>query len=230
MRPALKKRRWPTAVPQTTRHSDRPLFAQTKHNRGVTRFLRRGRSAVRTEWRLLMTTHNLESSTVTTYDRAGLNGLHGCRERQSNPARPHSNQPTPPPARPGPRAQRSCDSLVALRSSATAPADRSYVADSGTFAALDPNAIPVRRPARRDRMREHLLLCSLLWCHKASSALGLRSAPFAVDPSEQTLKGPTNGEDVPNRQRYQCQQVTRLVEARIDGDQNETPRDRIQTS
>jgi len=37
-----------------------PLFAHTKHNRGVTRFLRRGRSAVRTEWRLLMTTHNLD--------------------------------------------------------------------------------------------------------------------------------------------------------------------------
>jgi hypothetical protein len=36
-----------------------PVFGQTKHNRGVTRFLRRGRSAVRTEWRLLMATHNL---------------------------------------------------------------------------------------------------------------------------------------------------------------------------
>ena len=36
-----------------------PVFAQTKHNRSVTRFLRRGRSAVRTEWRLLMATHNL---------------------------------------------------------------------------------------------------------------------------------------------------------------------------
>jgi hypothetical protein len=36
-----------------------PVFGQTKHNRSVTRFLRRGRSAVRTEWRLLMATHNL---------------------------------------------------------------------------------------------------------------------------------------------------------------------------
>ena len=36
-----------------------PVFAHTKHNRQVTRFLRRGRTAVRTEWRLLMTTHNL---------------------------------------------------------------------------------------------------------------------------------------------------------------------------
>jgi transposase len=36
-----------------------PVFAHTKHNRHVTRFLRRGRTAVRTEWRLLMTTHNL---------------------------------------------------------------------------------------------------------------------------------------------------------------------------
>jgi Transposase DDE domain len=34
-------------------------FANTKHNRGITRFHRRGRAAVRTEWRLCMATHNL---------------------------------------------------------------------------------------------------------------------------------------------------------------------------
>ncbi len=36
-----------------------PVFGHTRHNRGVTRFLRRGRAAVRTEWRLVMMTHNL---------------------------------------------------------------------------------------------------------------------------------------------------------------------------
>jgi transposase len=36
-----------------------PVFAHTKHNRRITRFMRRGRTAVRTEWRLLMATHNL---------------------------------------------------------------------------------------------------------------------------------------------------------------------------
>jgi transposase len=36
-----------------------PVFGHTRHNRAVTRFLRRGRTAVRTEWRLLMATHNL---------------------------------------------------------------------------------------------------------------------------------------------------------------------------
>jgi transposase len=36
-----------------------PVFAHTKHNRTITRFHRRGRVAVRTEWRLLMATHNL---------------------------------------------------------------------------------------------------------------------------------------------------------------------------
>ena len=36
-----------------------PVFGHTRRNRGVTHFLRRGRSAVRTEWRLLMMTHNL---------------------------------------------------------------------------------------------------------------------------------------------------------------------------
>ena len=36
-----------------------PVFAHTKHNRLINRFHRRGRTAVRTEWRLLMATHNL---------------------------------------------------------------------------------------------------------------------------------------------------------------------------
>jgi hypothetical protein len=36
-----------------------PVFGHTRHNRQVTRFHRRGRTAVRTEWRLLMMTHNL---------------------------------------------------------------------------------------------------------------------------------------------------------------------------
>ena len=36
-----------------------PLFGNTKHNNSVQRFHRRGRIKVRTEWRLLMMTHNL---------------------------------------------------------------------------------------------------------------------------------------------------------------------------
>jgi hypothetical protein len=36
-----------------------PAFAHTKFNRGIDRFLRRGRSAVRAEWRLITATHNL---------------------------------------------------------------------------------------------------------------------------------------------------------------------------
>ena len=36
-----------------------PVFAHTKHNRGADRFQRRGRSAARSEWRLLAATHNL---------------------------------------------------------------------------------------------------------------------------------------------------------------------------
>jgi transposase len=36
-----------------------PLFGHTKHNCGVNRFHRRGRTGVRAEWRLLMATHNL---------------------------------------------------------------------------------------------------------------------------------------------------------------------------
>jgi Transposase DDE domain len=36
-----------------------PVFANTKFNRKMTRFHRRGRAAVRTEWRLITATHNL---------------------------------------------------------------------------------------------------------------------------------------------------------------------------
>ena len=36
-----------------------PTFGQIKHNRGVTRFMRRGRSAVQSQWRLITATHNL---------------------------------------------------------------------------------------------------------------------------------------------------------------------------
>jgi hypothetical protein len=36
-----------------------PVFGQTKHNRGMGRFRRRGRAAVRSEWKLITATHNL---------------------------------------------------------------------------------------------------------------------------------------------------------------------------
>ena len=36
-----------------------PVFANTKFNRRIDRFQRRGRAAVRTEWRLITATHNL---------------------------------------------------------------------------------------------------------------------------------------------------------------------------
>jgi hypothetical protein len=35
------------------------VFAQTKHNRRINEFQRRGRSAARSEWRLITATHNL---------------------------------------------------------------------------------------------------------------------------------------------------------------------------
>jgi hypothetical protein len=36
-----------------------PVFAQIKTNRRIARFKRRGRAAVRSEWRLIAATHNL---------------------------------------------------------------------------------------------------------------------------------------------------------------------------
>jgi hypothetical protein len=47
-----------------------PVFGHTKHNRGFSRFARRGRAAARTEWRLIAATHNLlklhQHTTATT--------------------------------------------------------------------------------------------------------------------------------------------------------------------
>jgi hypothetical protein len=36
-----------------------PVFGQIKFNRAIKRFQRRGRSAVRSEWRLIAATHNI---------------------------------------------------------------------------------------------------------------------------------------------------------------------------
>ena len=36
-----------------------PVYGQIKHNRGITAFMRRGRAAVHSEWRLVAATHNL---------------------------------------------------------------------------------------------------------------------------------------------------------------------------
>jgi transposase len=47
------------ALYRQRQHIIESVFGHTKHNRGITRFHRRGRAAVRTEWRLCMATHNL---------------------------------------------------------------------------------------------------------------------------------------------------------------------------
>lgn len=36
-----------------------PVYGQIKHNRRIDRFMRRGRAAVQSEWRLITATHNL---------------------------------------------------------------------------------------------------------------------------------------------------------------------------
>jgi hypothetical protein len=58
-------RQWSTIGVWLSAHQDlcpemvNPVFGHARYNRGVTRFHRRGRKAVRTEWRLQMMTHNL---------------------------------------------------------------------------------------------------------------------------------------------------------------------------
>jgi transposase len=48
-----------TALYRQRQHLIETLFGSIKHNRGVRQFHRRGRAAVRTEWRLITATHNL---------------------------------------------------------------------------------------------------------------------------------------------------------------------------
>jgi hypothetical protein len=48
-----------TALYRQRQHLIETVFGHTKHNRRIERFHRRGRAAVRTEWRLITATHNL---------------------------------------------------------------------------------------------------------------------------------------------------------------------------
>src|SRR5215211_2058563 len=50
---------WGTELYLKRQGTVEPVFGQIKSNRGADRFQRRGRSAVRSEWRLLAATHNL---------------------------------------------------------------------------------------------------------------------------------------------------------------------------
>src|SRR5436190_19532241 len=50
-----------------------PVYGHTKHNRKIYRFNYRGRQAVRTEWRLVMMTHNLTK--LHRHQTAAVNGL-----------------------------------------------------------------------------------------------------------------------------------------------------------
>jgi hypothetical protein len=48
-----------TELYKLRKQNSEPAFGQIKHNRGINRFRRRGRAAVRSEWRLITATHNL---------------------------------------------------------------------------------------------------------------------------------------------------------------------------
>jgi hypothetical protein len=47
------------ALYKKRKHSIEPVFGQIKANRRIDRFQRRGRAAVRSEWRLIAASHNL---------------------------------------------------------------------------------------------------------------------------------------------------------------------------
>ena len=78
-----------------------PSNGHTKHNRGFDRFHRRGRLAVRTEWRLITMSHNL-----TKLHRHQIAALGVLKRPPAGPHRPtslthherrtHERQPGPP--------------------------------------------------------------------------------------------------------------------------------------
>jgi hypothetical protein len=96
-----------------------PVFGHTKHNRGITRFHRRGRTAVRTEWRLLMATHNLTK--LHNHQLASVGAGNGPHEG-------HTADQDGPVSNPAPTARRSrqpsrtlCDSLAEKQGSRPLP-------------------------------------------------------------------------------------------------------------
>ena len=104
-----------------------PIFADTKFNRRCDRFQRRGRSAARSEWRLITATHNLLSSTATSLP---------SRPREPERARRGHPAATGPTARPnGPR--RAHDSARGARRPAPA-APMPSSAGTRTFARQPP--------------------------------------------------------------------------------------------
>jgi hypothetical protein len=63
-----------------------PIFGDTKHNRGFTRFARPARSAARTEWRLIATTHNLRKlHQHLTAPASSPHSAAGARRRRAPP-------------------------------------------------------------------------------------------------------------------------------------------------
>ena len=67
-----------------------PVFGHTKFNRGIDRFHRRGRAAVRTEWRLITATHNLLKLYRHTTARCRPEAPAGRpRTSRRNPPHPH---------------------------------------------------------------------------------------------------------------------------------------------
>ena len=87
-----------------------PVFGNTKFNRGIDRFQRRGRSAVRSEWRLITPRTTCSSSTSTTWPPqrpertpTGPLGAHrapraaiGVPSRAGSTALPRSSRSSPP--------------------------------------------------------------------------------------------------------------------------------------
>ena len=80
---------------ENAKQSIEPVFGHTKHNRKIYRLNYRGRSLVRTEWRLVMLSHNLQK--LHRHQLATSGALTADARRPTRP--PPSEAPEPPATR-----------------------------------------------------------------------------------------------------------------------------------
>ncbi len=93
-----------------------PVFAHTRFNRRMDRFQRRGRSAARSEWRLMTATHNLVKA-LHAHQRAGG----GLSRRSAVPSHQQTGVPAGTPATFRNRDKRSAPALPVPRLEGTRP-------------------------------------------------------------------------------------------------------------
>jgi hypothetical protein len=130
------------------------VFGQIKHNRGIDCFQRRGRSAVRSEWRLAAATHNLLKL------HTPISHPQGPETAQTGPIRSSKRPIRPSPSRSAIPAWSTASTDIHQINYPTATARRGSVADL-RFSAVQAGvpraaALPCVRRMAREPVRGHV--------------------------------------------------------------------------